>query len=146
MACSIIRGPLDEATIRKNEGDSCAYGHTRCAAAQNDRGRRNDKGPPGEFRWRERLRTRSKRRGFATFTLKDSEKAPGGCGACERISTRTSVREKSLEHSSAPPGAFAASSHFAGCKPAKPITSCPCRRPGLLRRERRGRGRPWGSR
>lgn len=85
-------------------------------------------------------------RDWLAFALKDSEKAPGGCGACERISTRTSVREKSLEHSSAPPGAFAASSHFAGCKPAKFPTSCPCRRPGLLRRERRGRGRPWGSR
>lgn len=114
MACSIICGPLDEATIRKNEGDSCAYGHTRCAAAQNDRGRRNDKGPPGEFRWRERLKTRRKR-GACHFRPKDSEKAPGGCGACERISTRTSVREKSLEHASAPPGAFAASSSFAGC-------------------------------
>ena len=28
------------------------------------------------------------------FRPEDSEKAPGGCGACERISTRTSVREK----------------------------------------------------
>ena len=76
----------------------------------------DSEGPPGEFRWRERLRT------------------------------RTSSTRRNLGAPAGPPGGPAASSYFAGCKPAKPITSCPCRRPGLLRRERRDRRLPSESR
>ena len=78
--------------------------------------RRRQRGPAWRVQMARKVEDAREERGFYHFRPEDSEKAPGGCGACERISTRTSVREKSLEHASAPPGAFAASSSFAGCK------------------------------
>ena len=76
----------------------------------------DSEGPPGEFRWRERLRTRT--------------------------SVRDETLERQLDRQTGPQRRAVS----LAVKPAEPITSCPCRRPGLLRRERRGRDRPWGSR
>ena len=100
-----------------NSWQSLRPGHPAQGGSAKRHARPEDsEGPPGEFRWRERLRTRT--------------------------SVRDETLERQLDRQTGPQRRAVS----LALQPAKPITSCPCRRPGLLQRERRGRDRPWGSR
>lgn len=119
----------------------CVRATTKRAFAAED-----SEGPPGEFRRRERLRTRRKR-GASPLSPRRQREGPWRMrGVRKDFDAYFGTREILGARIRAARGLRSVEQFRWLLSQRNPFTSCPCRRPGLLQRERRGRGRPWESR